>query len=53
VSGRPTSQVDPPGRLTWWNSGTDGDSPDGRQHAGRRRRCGVLAASPASAASTR
>ena len=23
------------GRLTWWNSGTDGESPDGRQHAGR------------------
>ena len=23
------------GRLTRWNSGTDGESPDGRQHAGR------------------
>jgi hypothetical protein len=21
------------GRLTWWNSGTDGKSPDGRSHA--------------------
>ena len=36
------------GRLTWWNSRTDGESPDGRQRAGVRASCaaasGVAAA---------
>jgi len=25
------------GRLTWWNSRTDGESPDGRRHAASMR----------------
>ena len=35
------------GRLTWWNSRTDGESPDGRQHAGRPTSPGRAVAVPA------
>ena len=31
----------PSGRLTWWNSRTDGESPDGRQHETGRCRPGL------------
>jgi len=29
----PAKALSASGRLTRWNSGTDGESPDGRQHA--------------------